>query len=378
MNRLLHIIKALPSLVMQTVREFGEDDIGLLGAALAYYAVFSVFPLMLLLLAAVGFVLGSREAVQQQIMDAISRNFAPSLAQAIQQALTQVEQNAGAATWIGLITLLLGASGVFQQLDVSFNRIWKTPKPPQQPTIWQTILTAVHDKLFSFLMVLGVGVLLIISTVLTGVTNALLGVLSGVPVLGGAFGFVVGLAITLALNTLIFAVLFKYLPNTRVEWADVLLGALLAAILWEIAKRLLAFYIEHSAFASAYGVIGTVLVLMVWVFFSSQLLFAAAEFTHVYARWRRTHRVAPPAPEPAAPPTSPPQFRPEPVATVPAGASRDVRNLAKGVVGGALATLVLLAIGAVYGAGRLARRTGEDERRTHGWSDRGADHRAAL
>ncbi len=357
MEQAKRIITALPSLIKQTAYEFGADDIGLLGAALAYYAVFSVFPLMLLLLAAVGFVLGSREAVQQQIMDAISRNFAPSLAQAIQQALTQVEQNAGAATWIGLITLLLGASGVFQQLDVSFNRIWKVPNPPTQPTIWQTITTAVQDKLFSFLMVLGVGVLLIISTVLTGVTNALLGALSGVPVIGGVFGFVVGLAITIALNTLIFALLFKYLPNTRVEWADVLLGALLAAILWEIGKRLLAFYIEHSAFASAYGVIGTVLVLMVWVFFSSQLLFAAAEFTHVYARWRRTHRVEPLAPEPTAAPVKLPPPRREPAAGAPAGASREVRSIAKGAVGGALATLVLLAIGSVYGAGRLTRRT---------------------
>ena len=127
----------------------------------------------------------------------------------------------------------------------------------------------------------------------------MLGVFREVPLIGGAVGFVGGLAIILVVNTLTFAVLFKYLPNTNISWRDVWPGALLTALVWEVAKRLLALYIEHSPYAGAYGIVGTVLVLMTWIYVSSLVLFLGAEFTEVYTR-RHGSRAAAPAPAPEA------------------------------------------------------------------------------
>jgi len=337
-------------LLKETGQEFQNDDAGQLGAALAYYAVFSLFPLLLLLLAVLGFVLSYWDAaidVEQAILGAVSQNFSPELSQTLSEVLQVVRTQAGAATGVGLVTLALGASGVFQQLDMSFNKIWKVPKPSEPTGIVATIMTVLHEKLFSFGMLLGVGFLLLVSLALTGVTQALLGILSGVPVIGGAIGFGLGLVITLALNTLIFALLFKYLPDIKVPWSDIWLGALLTAMIWELAKRLLALYIGHSTFASAYGAIGTLLVLMAWVYFSSQVLFLGAEFTEVYSRHHGS-RASVPTPEPATP-TPAPALMPQPAPVAPATstvAAATGTGLLIGVVGGAIAGVAALLIGA--------------------------------
>ncbi|HEX5689394.1 MAG TPA: YihY/virulence factor BrkB family protein, partial [Roseiflexaceae bacterium] len=273
-------------LLKETWQEFQEDEASQLGAALAYYATFSIFPLLLLLLAALGFVLrywDNAIDAQEQILTVVAQNFSPQLSQTFRDLLDVLKEQAGAATGIGLVTLLLGASGVFQQLDASFNKIWKVPKKNDASGIVATVWNLARTKLFSFGMVLAVGFLMLVSLALTGVTQALLSAFSDVPLLGNlpivgrAVGFVGGLAVTLLLSTLVFALLFKYLPDTRVLWGDVWLGGLFTAIIWELAKRLLAFYIDYSSRSfSAYGAIGTILVLMLWVYFSSQILFLGA------------------------------------------------------------------------------------------------------
>jgi membrane protein len=353
-------------LLKETAQEFQKDDAGQLGAALAYYAVFSLFPLLLLLLAVLGFVLSYWDKainVEQAILGAVSQNFSPELSQTLGEVLGVVRKQAGAATGIGLVTLALGASGVFQQLDMSFNKIWNVPKPAGPSGIVASITTFLHDKLFSFGMLLGVGFLLLVSMALTGVTQALLGVLSGVPLIGGGIGFVLGLVVTLALNALIFALLFKYLPDVKVPWRDVWIGAVLTALIWELAKRLLALYIGHSTFASAYGAIGTLLVLMAWVYFSSQVLFLGAEFTEVYSRHNGS-RASVPTAEPAAPAPAPaPQPQPAPAAASTSSvAAATGTGLLIGAVGGAIAGVAALVIGARRAVTRLPlrrKRTGQ-------------------
>jgi membrane protein len=206
-------------------------------------------------------------------------------------------------------------------------------------------------------MVLAVGFLMLISLALTGVTQALLGALNAVPVVGGGFGFVIGLLITVALSTLIFALLFKYLPDTEVRWSDVLLGALVTAIIWELAKRLLALYIGHSSFASAYGAVGTVLVLMAWVYFSSQVLFLGAEFTEVYAR-RHGSRSARPATstEPVEQPSPLPTTAVRPSPSTGAMAAATGAGLLVGAIGGMIAGVAALIIGARRAATSITRR----------------------
>lgn len=355
----MNLKQDLLPLLKETGQEFQNDKAGQLGAALAYYAVFSIFPLLLLLLAVLGFVLSYWDKainVEQAILNAASQNFSPQLSETLSQVLQVVRQQAGAATGIGLVTLLLGASGVFQQLDTSFNTIWKAPPKPAPSGIVASIIAMLREKLFSFGMVLGVGFLLMISMALTGVTQALLTLLSDLPVIGGAFGFVLGLAITLALNTLIFALLFKYLPDTKVYWRDVWIGALVTALIWELAKRLLALYIGRSSFASAYGAIGTLLVVMAWIYFSSQVLFLGAEFTEVYTR-RYGSRAAPKlaGPPPIGAAYTPP---PKPVVTPrsPSVAAATGTGLLIGAVGGMIAGVAALVIGARRAASILPFR----------------------
>jgi membrane protein len=355
-------------LLKETWTEFQNDEAGQLGAALSYYAMFSLFPLLILLIAVLGFVLRFWDpaiAIQEQILIVVGQNFSPALREILEGILDTVEQQAGAATSIGLITLLLGASGVFQQLDVSFNKIWKAPEKPAPAGVVNTIKAALTDKLFSFGMVLAVGFLLLVSLALTAITQALLGFLHDVPIVGGAAGYLAGLAVTLALNTLIFTLLFKYLPDVDVRWRDVWPGALLTALVWEVAKRLLAIYIGRSSYASAYGAVGTVLVLMAWIYFSSQVLFLGAEFTEVYSR-RHGSRAVRPEPTPPEPPLRSPQ----PAARAPlASPARTTGTMALatgagllvGMIGGMLAGAIALLLGVRRATSSAIRRL----RRTH-------------
>ena len=164
-------------LLKETYSEFQADEASTLGAALAYYALFSLFPLLLLLIAGLGYVLQYWDQainVQDEILAAVSRNFSPQLSDALNQILGGIKNNAGGATVIGLVTLLIGASSVFQQLDLSFNKIWKVPAPEQSVGLIASVLQTIRTKLFSFGMVLAVGFLLLVSMALTGATQVLL------------------------------------------------------------------------------------------------------------------------------------------------------------------------------------------------------------
>jgi membrane protein len=357
----MNLRRGLLPLLKETYSEFQADEASTLGAALAYYALFSMFPLLLLLIAGLGYVLQYWDQainVQDEILAAAGRNFSPQLSDSLKQILGGIKDNAGGATVIGLVTLLIGASNVFQQLDLSFNKIWKAPKPEQPIGLVASVLQTIRTKLFSFGMVLAVGFLLLVSMALTGATQVLLDSFQNVPLIGGVAGFLIGLVATLLLNTLVFALLFKFLPNATVRWSDVGLGAFVTAVLWEIGKNLLALYIGRSGQSwSAYGLVGTVLILMAWIYFSSQILFLGAEFTEVYAR-RRGSRSPQVVAETASAPV------PEAVrASHPAPAQRDRRvaaatgaGLLVGLVGGVVAALAALAIGTFKVFAPLSRR----------------------
>jgi membrane protein len=348
-------------LLKETYDEFQSDEASVLGAALAYYALFSLFPLLLLLIAGLGYVLQYWDQainVQEEILAAVSRNFSSQLAEALNQILSGIKDNAGSATLIGLVTLLVGASSVFQQLDFSFNKIWRVPKPEQSAGIVASIVHTVKNKLFSFGMVLAVGFLLLVSMALTGAAQALLDSFSDLPVIGGLAGFLLGIATTLLLNTLVFALLFKFLPDTKVRWGDVWLGAAVTAVIWEIGKYILALYIGRSGQSwSAYGLVGAVLILMAWIYFSSQILFLGAEFTEVYSR-----RYGSRAPKTETPPVDrdPAPVRASAAAPIPARPNQRVATatgvgLLVGLLGGALAALAALAIGMAKALAPLTR-----------------------
>jgi membrane protein len=285
----MNIRKELLPLLGETWSEFQKDEAEQRGAALAFYSMFSIFPLLILMLAALGFVLRYQESAisaQEEILQAAARYMSPQFGDMLRQMFVIIQDRAGPATGVGLITLFIGASSVFSQLDSSFRKIWRVPPKPHPSLVTRYLLDLMRNRLFAFTMMLGLGPLLIVSMVMTALTQPLVGMLAHLPVIGGAVGYLIGLALALLLNTMIFVLLFKYLPGTEVKWGDVMLGAILTALVWEIAKRLLTFYIARSSYVSAYGIVGTVLALMIWIYFSSQVLFLGAEFTEVYSRRR--------------------------------------------------------------------------------------------
>jgi len=354
----LNLKRDLLPLLKETVDDFQNDEAGQLGAALAYYAMFSIFPLLLLLIAGLGFVLRYWDAaidVQQQILAAVGRNLSPQLSTTIADILGGVKSQAGGATVIGLITLLIGASGAFQQLDYSFNKIWKVPKPTE-PVGWvNTVLNTVRNKLFSFGMVLAVGFLLLVSMALSGASQALLQGFQDLPLIGGMAGFALGLILSLLLNTLVFALLYKFLPDTVVYWRDVWLGAVATALVWELGKYLLGWYVAQSGKTySAYGAVGTVLVLMVWIYFSSQILFLGAEFTEAYSRLYGSRAIHPNLTQETAEQSAAADAQPAaPVVAASSTGTKVVVATGAGLAVGVLGVLIAAIVGVVVGVRRV-------------------------
>jgi membrane protein len=273
------------SLLKQTLQEWLEDRAPTLGAALAYYTVFSLAPLLLIAISIAGWVFGP-QAAQGQIFNALRG----LLGDASAKAMEAMVQNAGAeptsGLWgalIGFVTLLFGASGVFVQLQTSLNAMWGVkPKPGRG------ILGILKDRFISFSLILVVGFLLLCSLLVT----------AAIAFLGKSFGMVPGMEVlvqilntilSLAIVTLLFGAIFKFLPDATIAWRDVWVGALITAILFTIGKFGLGWYLGRSAIGSAYGAAGSLIVVLVWVYYSSQIVFFGAEFTQVYANRFGSH-----------------------------------------------------------------------------------------
>ena len=273
------------NLFKNTFSEFVDDNCGRLGASLSYYTLGSLIPLLLVIASLISIFLASTETGQQyqeQMIGYVSNTIRnEQFAEQLTESLTGAQENQTSGGIIGSIigfaTLLLAASGVFGELDAAFNIIWDVPKDKQPSGVWGFI----RSKFLSFTLVLGVAFLLLVSTILSTTLNATLTYLN----VGPAWLFsAINFFVTLGIISLVFSLLFKYLPDTQVEWRDVLTGGLLTALLWTIGQYLLAFYFSFSSSFSSYGIIGGVLAFLVYIYYSSQILFLGGEFTQVYAR----------------------------------------------------------------------------------------------
>jgi membrane protein len=266
-----------------------EDQAPTLGAALAYYTVFSLAPLLIIAIAIVGLVFG-QEAAQGQIFEQLRG----LLGEASAKAMQDMVQNANAkpatgvvATLIGVVTLLFGASGVFGQLQTSLNAIWDVePKPGRG------ILGLVRDRILSFGFILVVGFLLLVSLLLTAAVAVVAQWFGGMLPAMETLAQILNFALSLAVITLLFAMIFKFLPDAKIAWHDVWIGAFITALLFTVGKFALGLYLAKSGVGSSYGAAGSLIVLLLWVYYSSQILFFGAEFTQVYANRFGSH-VAP-------------------------------------------------------------------------------------
>ena len=277
------------SLFKQTASELMEDDAPSLGAALAYYTVFSLAPLMTIAIAIAGFFFG-KEAAQGQIFDELRGLLGEEGGKAVEEMVqsANAQPTAGVvATIISVIMLLFGASGVFGQLQASLNAIWGVkPKPGRG------MLGLIKDRLLSFGFTLVVGFLLLVSLLLTAGMALMADWIGGLMPGSEALAYILNIVLSLSMITLLFAAIFKFLPDAKIAWHDVWIGAFLTALLFTIGKFALGIYLGKSGVASSYGAAGSLIVLLLWVYYSSQILFFGAEFTQVYAN-RFGSRVAP-------------------------------------------------------------------------------------
>lgn len=272
-------------LVRDTLNEWSADKVPRLGAALAYYSMFSLAPLLLIAIAIAALIFGE-ETAQAGIIRQIESSVGPSAAKALSEVLTATRQSGGytAATVVGIGILLLGAMGVFIQLQDALNTIWKV-----RPRPGRAIRDIVRERILSFLVVLATGLLLLASLAITTTLTTLSkhwapGSLTFWQIVNGVASFL--------FVTFLFAMLYKLLPDVRIAWKDVWVGAAVTALLFTVGKYLIGVYLSHGSTASAFGAAGSLVVILVWVYYSAQIVLLGAEFTRVYAE-RYGYGVAP-------------------------------------------------------------------------------------
>jgi membrane protein len=295
----------LKSMLVKSWNEFNDDQATRLGASLAYYTALSLAPLLILIISIAGLVLG-KEAAQGRLFDEIGSMVGPEGATAIQGMIAGASKPAASivASIIGFATLIFGASSVAAELKSSLNIIW------DRPANAETIVGMVKERSKALGVVLGCGFLMIVSLVATSAIAAAGSYVAGMLPLPEMIMTGLTFILSLLVLTGAFAVLFKYLPDVQIEWHDVLIGAGFTAVLFGIGKFLIGYYLGKASFGSTYGAAGSLIIVLVWVYYSAQIFFFGAEFTQVYAgevgsdpnrkrHHRRDHQPAPgPAPTP--------------------------------------------------------------------------------
>jgi membrane protein len=256
-----------------------DDGCPRLGAALAFYTIFSLAPVLIIGISIASFAFG-RDAVQGHVVTQIQGLVGHDAALTIQSMIENAHRSPSGftATLFGIATLLVGATAVFGELQDAFNLIWRSK--PQLRSFW---LAMMISRLLSFSLVIALGFLMLASLIASAGITAFTGYLQ---VLAGATGAVLSLinfGVSFAMLTLLFALLFKVLPNAVVPWRDVWLGAVITAILFSVGKFVIGLYLGNSAIASSYGAAGSLVVILVWIYYSAQILLFGAEFTRLHA-----------------------------------------------------------------------------------------------
>lgn len=270
----------LPSLLQATWLEWQEDKVARLSAAFAYYTIFSIAPLLIIAITIAATILGEKAAsgqIHAQIQDTVGADAAKTIEDMI-NAASKARGTGVQASIIGILVSLWGASNLFGQLQDSLNTIWEVvPKPSEG--LW----TMVRQRFLSFTMVLSLGFVLLVSLTASAIATSFGTYVSGLigipPISLQIINFVVALLST----TLFFALVYKLLPDAEVQWRDVWVGALMTAILFGVGRLLLALWLGRSGTSSAYGAAGSLVVMLLWVYYAAQILFFGAEFTQVFA-----------------------------------------------------------------------------------------------
>jgi len=268
------------NLIRKSVAAWVDDYAPSMGAALAYYTLFSIAPLLMIAIAVAGLVFGQEAArgeIVAQIQGLIGREGAIAVQGLLNSASEPVKDIMAAV--VSLVTLVIGATTVFAELQSDLDRIWRVPPPAQENGIW----TLLRTRLLSFGLVLGLGFLLLVSLLISAAIAAFgkwsYGFFEG----REAYLHSVNFGISFAITTLLFALIYKLMPRARIAWRDVWVGASVTSLLFEIGKFLIGLYLGTTSVASGFGAAGSLVVLLLWVYFSAQIFLLGAEFTWVYA-----------------------------------------------------------------------------------------------
>lgn len=276
-------LSQIRGLIGKSITAWVDDFAPSMGAALAYYTLFSIAPLLIIVIAIAGLVFG-QDAARGEIVAQIEGLIGRDGAIAVQGLLKSTSEPAQGivAIVISTIMLIIGATSVFAELQSDLDRIWRVPAPAKQ----MGIFTMLHTRLLSFGLVLGLGFLLLVS-LLIGTAIAAAGKWwDGFFAGGEAILQAIDFCISFAISTVLFAMIYKLMPRARIAWQDVWIGAAVTALLFQIGKLLIGLYLGKTSVASGFGAAGSLVVLLVWVYFTAQIFLLGAEFTWAYAHER--------------------------------------------------------------------------------------------
>lgn len=268
---------AIWEILKETFSEWSKDKVSLLAAALAYYTVFSLAPLLIIVIAIASAVFGT-EAARNEIVGQIQGLVGETGAQFLQMAIENANKpTTGFMTSIiNVIILLFGASGVFAQLQEALNMIWAVPPKPKL-----NFLRIIQSRFLSFTMVLGIGFLLLVSLVLNAALSAMFNYLGNLIIGIGFFWEMSNFIFSIIITSVLFALIYKILPDVKIAWSNVWVGAIISSVLFNLGKSLLAIYLVKSSFSSTYGAAASPIIVLTWVYYSAQILFFGAELTKV-------------------------------------------------------------------------------------------------
>jgi membrane protein len=260
--------------VYQAIAGWLDHNAASMGAALAFYTLFSIAPILVIAMAVAGYVFGPHVA-ETQVLEQLSALIGNTGANAVRDLLlsAQYSEQKGFAAAVGIATLLVGATSVFAELQSTLDRIWNTPKEKNAVVWWQFI----RRRILSIGLVLGVGFLLLVSLVASAVLAAIESMLSSFVTQWSVILPVIDLTLSFAMATLLFAMIYKYVPRETITWGDVWV----TAVLFTVGKFLIGIYLGKSSFSSAYGAAGSLVVLLLWIYYSAQIFLLGAEFTRV-------------------------------------------------------------------------------------------------
>jgi membrane protein len=272
-------LEALAGLFKQAGDAWMADNAPRLGAALAFYSLFSLAPVLIVAVSVAGFVFGEKLA-QGEIIRQFHELMGAQGAAAIETIIQSTKRpTLGAfATVLGLLAMFVGASGAFNELQDALNTIWKVDRGTR--SFWKV---AGRQRFFSLGLVVATGFLLLTSLVVTAILSAAEEFVSNLARISTVLLESIHFVLSFAVITVLFALIFKFIPDTKISWIDVRMGAAITSLLFTLGRVVIGFYLGHSAFTSAYGAAASLVVFLIWIFYSAQILLFGAELTHVYA-----------------------------------------------------------------------------------------------